>query len=56
MVELELGAITFTLENSKFYSLGARDITVWTDHQALAELQNKNYDQIDKKRIVRLFE
>ena len=56
MVELELAAITFALENSQFYCLGAKDITVWTDHQALAELQNKHYDQTDNKRIVRLFE
>ena len=56
MVELELAVITFALENSKFYCLGAKDITVWTDHQALAELQNKHYDQIDNKRVVRLFE
>ena len=56
MVELELAAITFALENSKFYCLGVTDITVWTDHQALAELQNKHYDQIDNKCLVRLFE
>ena len=56
MVELELAAITFALENSKFYCLGAKDITVWTDHQALVELQNKHYNQIDNKRLVRLFE
>ena len=56
MVELELAAITFALENSRFYCLGAKDIMVWTDHQALAELQNKHYDQIDNKCLVRLFE
>merc|ERR1711954_376046 len=55
MVELELAGIVFALENSKFYCLRAKDITVWTDHQALAELQNKYYDQIDNKRLVRLF-
>merc|ERR1711954_529223 len=56
MVELELAGIVFALENSKFYCLGAKDITVWTDHRALVDLQNKHYDQIDNKRIVRLFE
>ena len=56
MVELELAGIVFALENSKFYCLGAKDITVWTDHKALADLQGKHYDQIDNKRIVRLFE
>ena len=56
MVELELAAITFALENSRFYCRGAKDITVWTDHQALAELQNKHYDQIDNKCLVKLFE
>ena len=55
MVELELAAITFALENSRFYCLGAKDITVWTDHQALAGLQHKHYDQIDNKHLVRLF-
>ena len=56
MVELELAAITFALENSRFYCLGAKYITVWTGHQALTELQHKYYDQIDNKRLVRLFE
>ena len=56
MVELELAAITLALENSRFSCLGAKGIRVWTDHQALAELQNKHYDQIDNKRLVRLFE
>ena len=42
MVELELAAITFALENSRFFCLGAEDITVWTDHQALAKLQHKH--------------
>ena len=56
MVELELAGIVFALESSKFYCLGAKNITVWTDHQALVDLQNKSYDQIDNKRLVRLFE
>ena len=56
IMELELAPNTFALENSKFYCIGARDIMVWTDHQALAELQNKYYDQIDNKRLTRLFE
>ena len=28
---------------------------MWTDHQALVELQHKHYDQIDNKPLVRLF-
>ena len=56
MVELKLAAITFILENSIFHCLGAKDITMWTDHQALTELQHKSYDQIDNKRLVQLFE
>ena len=36
MVELELAAIIFALNNSRFYCLGARDITVWADDQELA--------------------
>ena len=55
MLELELTAITFALENSRFYCLGAKDITVWTDHQVLAELQHKHYDQIENEHLVRLF-
>ena len=36
IVELELAAITFALENSRFFCLGASNITMWTDHQTLA--------------------
>ena len=36
--------------------VGAKDIIVHTDHVALQNLQHKSYDQIDNKRLVRLFE
>ena len=56
MVELEVAAITYALEHSRFFCLGAKDIIVHTDHQVLEELQHKSYDQMDNKRLVRLFE
>ena len=56
MVELEVAAITYALEHSRFFSLDAKDIIVHTDHQVLEELQHKSYDQMDNKRLGCLFE
>ena len=56
MVDLDVAAITYALEHSRFFCLGAKDIIVHMDHQVLEELQHKSYDQMDNKRIVCLFE
>ena len=56
MVELKLVSITNALENSIFFCLGAREIIMHSDDQALEEPQQKGYDQINNKMLVGLFE
>lgn len=53
-IEKELLAITFACEKLHNYIYGHKNITVYSDHQPLISIINKNIDKIHNNRLKRL--
>ena len=55
--EGELLAVAWALHDTRYFTLGCRDLHVQTDHRALVRLLgDKNLDEIDNRRLVNLKE
>ena len=56
MVELELASTAFALEKCRMYCLGAKEIVIYNDQQALQGIAEKSLVEIQNNRIIRILD
>ena len=56
MVELELASVAFALDKCRIYCLGAKEIKVFNDQQALQGIAQKNIVEICNNGIIRILD
>ena len=56
ITELEMLAVVWSLEHSKYYTLANPDVHIITDHNRFIGILGKSLHQIDNTRLVKLLE